>query len=257
MSPPDRKSAPNVQAEQPARVALVTGAARRVGRAVALALAQAGCDVIVHHHRSTTHAREVAARIRDMGRRAECLAADLTAPPAVRDLFLQVDAWFGRLDVLVNNAAVFRRTPFQALDESAFDFHMNANLKAPYLCCLEAGRRMQAAGSGAIVNVTDVAAERPFKNHVPYCVSKAGLVMLTRGLAKALAPDVRVNAVGPGTVLFRDDEDDAARRAVIARIPMGRIGRPEDVAAAVRFLALEAPHTTGQVLLVDGGRSLD
>lgn len=238
-------------------VALVTGAARRVGRAIALELARAGCDVIVHHHRSAADAREVAAQIRGMGRRSECLAADLTNPAAVQALFLQIDALFGGLDVLVNNAAVFRRTPFPALDESAFDFHMDANLKAPYLCCLEAGRRMTAAGSGVIINLTDVAAERPFKNHVPYCISKAGLVMLTRGLAKALAPKVRVNAVGPGTVLFRDDEDDAARKAVIARIPMGRIGRPEDVAAAVRFLALEAPHTTGQVLLVDGGRSLD
>lgn len=240
-----------------APVALVTGGAVRVGRAIALELARAGCDVVVHYRRSRAQAVAVVDAVRALGRRAEALGADLVDPEAIRALFAEVDRRFGRLDVLVNSAAVFRRTPLDALDEAAFDFHVATNLKAPYLCSLEAGRRMTAAGSGAIVNVTDVAAERPFKNHVPYCVSKAGLVMLTRGLAKALAPTVRVNAVGPGTVLFRDDESDDQRRAVIARIPMGRVGTPEDVARAVRFLALEAGHVTGQILLVDGGRSLD
>lgn len=240
-----------------APVALVTGGAVRVGRAIALELARAGCDVVVHYRRSRAQAVAVVDAVRATGRRAEALGADLADPEAIRTLFAEVDRRFGRLDVLVNSAAVFRRTPLDTLDEAAFDFHVATNLKAPYLCSIEAGRRMTAAGSGAIVNVTDVAAERPFKNHVPYCVSKAGLVMLTRGLAKALAPTVRVNAVGPGTVLFRDDESDDQRRAVIARIPMGRVGTPEDVARAVRFLALEAGHVTGQVLLVDGGRSLD
>lgn len=240
-----------------APVALVTGGAVRVGRAIVMELARAGCDVVVHYRRSRAQAVAVVDAVRATGRRAEALGADLADPEAIRTLFAEVDRRFGRLDVLVNSAAVFRRTPLDTLDEAAFDFHVATNLKAPYLCSIEAGRRMTAAGSGAIVNVTDVAAERPFKNHIPYCVSKAGLVMLTRGLAKALAPAVRVNAVGPGTVLFRDDESDDQRRAVIARIPMGRVGTPEDVARAVRFLALEAGHVTGQILLVDGGRSLD
>lgn len=238
-------------------VAMVTGGARRVGRAIVLELARAGFDVVIHYRSSRAQAEELATRIRSQGRRSEALAADLDDPSAIRALFAEVDRRFGRIDLLVNSAAVFRRTPFDTLDETAFDLHVTTNLKAPYLCCLEAGRRMIAAGAGAIVNVTDVAAERPFKSHIPYCVSKAGLVMLTRGLAKALAPHVRVNAVGPGTVLFRDDEPDEERRHVIRRIPMGRIGTPEDVARAVRFLAIEAPHTTGQILLVDGGRSLD
>lgn len=238
-------------------VALVTGGARRVGRAIVLELARAGFDIVVHYRTSQTQSEELAAQVRDQGRRAEALAADLNDPLAIRALFAEVDQRFGRIDLLVNSAAVFRRTPFDTLDEAAFDLHVTTNLKAPYLCSLEAGRRMIAAGSGAIVNVTDVAAERPFKSHIPYCVSKAGLAMLTRGLAKALAPSVRVNAVGPGTVLFRDDESDAERRHVVSRIPLGRIGTPEDVARTVRFLAVEAPHTTGQILLVDGGRSLD
>ncbi len=220
-------------------------------------LAAAGFDVVVHYRRSGAQAAELVEMIRATGRRAHAVAADLEDPAAIRAMFLEIDHVFGRLDLLVNSAAVFRRTPFDMLDEAAFDLHISTNLKAPYLCSLEAGRRMVAAGGGAIVNITDVAAERPFKGHIPYCVSKAGLVMLTRGLAKALAPHVRVNAVGPGTVLFREDESEKQRRNVIARIPMGHIGTPEDVARAVRFLAVDAHHTTGQVLLVDGGRSLD
>jgi pteridine reductase len=237
-------------------VALVTGAAKRVGRAIALELARAGHDIAIHHRASPEEAQSVAAQIRALGRRAVVVHADLVVAGEVAALFRSVDEAFGRLDVLVNCAAVFRRTPVESLTEADFDFHVAANLKAPYLCCLEAAPRMKASGRGCIVNITDVAAERPFRSHVPYCVSKAGLDMLTKSLAKALAPAITVNAVAPGTVLFRDDESDDDRRRVIARIPQGRIGTPEDIARAVRFL-VESPHVTGVTLAVDGGRSLD
>jgi pteridine reductase len=237
-------------------VALVTGAAKRVGRAIALELAQAGHDIAIHHRASPEEAQAVAAEIRALGRRALVVQADLVVATEIATLFRSVDEAFGRLDVLVNCAAVFRRTPVESLTEADFDFHVGANLKGPYLCCLEAVPRMKASGRGCIVNITDVAARRPFGSHVPYCVSKAGLEMLTMALAKALAPAITVNAVAPGTVLFREDESDDDRRRVIARIPQGRIGTPEDIARAVRFL-VESPHVTGVTLAVDGGRSLD
>jgi NAD(P)-dependent dehydrogenase (short-subunit alcohol dehydrogenase family) len=239
------------------RVALVTGAGVRVGRAIALELAAAGCDVAVHHRRSAAAAREVCGQARDLGVRAEAVSADLASAASIEEMFGEIRRLFGRLDILVNSAAVFRRTPVDTLTEEDFDFHVSANLKGPYLCCIHAVRLMREAGGGSIVNIADVAAERPFASHVPYCVSKAGLVMLTRSLAKGLAPAIRVNAVAPGTVLFRDDETREQRDHVVRRIPLGRIGTPEDVARAVRFLCMEAPHVTGAVLPVDGGRGLD
>ena len=236
-------------------VALVTGAAKRVGRAIALELAAAGYDVVVHHRLSRTEASAVVAAAQELGRRAIAISADLTKRGDIAALFEAAWAEFGRLDVLVNSAAVFRRTPPLTLTEADFDFHVETNLKAPYLCSLGAAAIMRPAGAGCIINIADVAAERPMRSYVPYCVSKAGLVMMTRALAKAFAPEIRVNAVAPGTVMFRDDEDEDTRAKIVSQIPLGRIGTPEDIARAVRYLC-EADHVTGAVLPVDGGRSL-
>ncbi len=241
--------------EADAPVALVTGAAKRVGRAIALELAAAGYDLVVHHRSSPADAAAVVTAIQALGRRAIAVAADLTKRGDIATLFDSAWAEFGRLDVLVNSAAVFRRTPPQALTEADFDFHVGTNLKAPYLCSIRAAAIMRETGAGVIVNIADVAAERPMRSYVPYCVSKAGVVMLTRALAKAFAPEIRVNAVAPGTVLFRDDEDEDMRAKIVAQIPRGRIGTPEDIARAVRYLCA-AEHVTGAVLPVDGGRSL-
>jgi pteridine reductase len=228
-----------------------------VGRAIALELSRYDYDILVHYRRSASEAEEVARLLRENRVEAETFGADLSDASAVSAMFGFLRDRFGRLDVLVNSAAVFRRTPIDQMDAEAFDFHVSTNLRGPYLCSIEAERLMRRTGGGSIVNITDVAAQRPFRSHVPYCVSKAGLEMLTRGLAKAFAPLVRVNAVGPGTVLFRPDESEEDRQRVIARIPMGRIGTPEDIASTVSFLCTEAHHITGQVILVDGGRSLD
>jgi len=238
------------------RVALVTGAGRRVGRAIALELVGAGFDLAVHYRTSAADACEVVDIARDMGASAFAVRADLREPSEIASMFDAIRAECGRLDVLVNSAAVFKRTNPDKLSEADLDLHMDVNLKAPYLCSVHAARIMRASGSGKIVNVTDVAAQRPMRNFVPYCVSKAALEMMTRAMAKAFAPEVQVNAVAPGTVLFRDDETPAQRRKVISQIPRGRIGDPADIARVVRFLCDGNDHVTGTVICVDGGRSL-
>ncbi|HOA12593.1 MAG TPA: SDR family oxidoreductase [Myxococcota bacterium] len=244
-----------LESDQPRATALVTGATVRVGLEIALALARSGRDMVLHCRRHDQRAEDAAAAVAATGARAFIVEADLTDQQAVERMFRDIGQMAGGLDILVNSAAVFGFSPPDNLSVADFDHFIDTNLKAPYMCCILARKLMKPGAS--IVNIADVAAERPFRNHVPYCISKAGIVMLTRSLAKAWAPDIRVNAISPGTVLFRDDEDEATRAAVRRRIPMARIGTPEDVAKAVIFLCDNAAHTTGAILQVDGGRSLD
>jgi len=213
-------------------------------------------DVAVHYHNSKSRAAEVVTSLEKKGVRSMAVHADLTKTGDISAMMDEVSASFGGIDVLVNNAAVFRRTPPPELSEDDFDFHMDMNLKAPYLCSIKVAETMRRTGGGCIVNIADIASERPFVNYVPYCVSKAGLVMLTRSMARAFAPKIRVNAVAPGTVLFREDENEETREKIRSRIPRGVTGTPEDVARTVLFLCLDADHVTGAVIPVDGGRSL-
>jgi NAD(P)-dependent dehydrogenase (short-subunit alcohol dehydrogenase family) len=237
------------------RVALVTGAARRVGREIALALAQAGATLAVHANASAREARALAASIRRRGGRAEVFLADLTDPAACSGLVDDVVSRLGRIDVLVNNAAVFERTPVDRPDAAAFDEHMAVNARAVYLLCGAAGRRMARRG-GAIVNLACASAASPWTGWLPYSASKAAVVALTKGYAKALGPRVRVNAVAPGPVLRAPGSNERANRAAAEKTVLGRWGDPKDVAAAVLFLVRDAPFTTGAVLPVDGGRHL-
>lgn len=234
--------------------ALVTGATVRVGLEIALALAESGRDVFVHARNHDDRASRAVSAIQATGRQAWLVTADLTSPEAIQGMFQDIAAITKELGVLVNSAAVFGASDPDDLTQADFDHFIGVNLKAPYLCCAHAKKLMRSGAS--VVNIADVAAERPFSSHVPYCISKSGLLMLTRSLAKAWAPDIRVNAILPGTVLFRDDEDEDLRRRVVSRIPMGRIGNPKDVAEAVVFLTDHACHTTGTTIHVDGGRSL-
>lgn len=237
-----------------ARRALVTGGAVRVGRAIALALGRAGYSVAIHYHASAGAAESAAAALRNDAAKALPLQADLSKPEEVRRLFQRIaDAW-GRLDLLVNNAAVFPRARPGEVRVADWDHVFAVNLRAPFLCAREAARLMGEAG-GAIVNIADVAAFEAWPAYAPYAASKAGLVSLTRSLARAWAPRVRVNAVAPGAVLLPEGTDEEARRAAAGRAALGRVGQPEDVARAVLYLA-EAEYVTGDVLRVDGGAHL-
>jgi len=236
------------------RWALVTGAAKRVGRVIALELADRGANLIVHYHTSAAAAEGTVREIEARGVKAFALGADLGQPAEVERLAREAEARSGGVSVLVNSAANYLRVPFDQLTEAVWDASLDVNLKAPFLLSWHLGRAMRARGGGRIVNLADWAGERPYNDYLPYCISKAGIVCLTKALAKALAPEVQVNAVAPGPVLPPDDLSEAERQAIVRATPLRRLGRPEDVARAVRFLAEEAEFTTGAVWLVDGGR---
>ena len=237
-------------------VALVTGAARRVGRSIALELAAAGCDIALHYHRSRDDADSTARRIADLGRRCERIQADLAAPDAPARVIEAAVTAMGRLDVLVNNAAVFERMSLEEFDLDAWDRTMRVNLSAPAALAAHARAHLAARGRGKIVNVCDIAADRPWPSYLAYSASKAGLVALTRALARALAPQVQVNAVSPGIAEFPEDYDPDTRRRLVEQVPLRRAGSPEDVARTVRFLVQDGDYITGQVIHVDGGRSI-
>ncbi len=237
------------------KVALVTGGAVRVGRAIALGLARRGADVAVGYHRSGAAARAAVREIRALGVGAAAVRADLSRPAEAKRLVAETVRRLGRLDILVNNAALFLRTPVARTTPAQWERLLGVNLGGPFFCSQAAARAMGRRG-GRIINIADVGALRAWPGHVPYGVSKAGLVMLTRGLAAALAPRIQVNAVGPGVVLWPLGFPRAPRRRLAARIPMGRVGDPDDVAAAVCFFATCPAYITGQVLFVDGGASV-
>lgn len=242
------------------RVALVTGAGRRVGRAIALELGARGAAVVVHYRRDAAGAAAVCAELRARGGEALAVAADLADAGACQVLVDQAAAWRGRLDVLVNSAAPFRRLPFldgaDADWEAAWDEALAVVLRAPARLARRAAPHLGARGDaepGVIVNVLDIAAWQAWPSYAHHGAAKAGLAWLTRTLAVALAPRVRVVGVAPGIVDWPDGLDDATRRTLVARVPLGRAGSPGDVAQAVAYLAT-APYVNGTVLVVDGGR---
>ena len=235
------------------RVALVTGSAKRLGRAVALDLARQGADVVVHYRSSEREAREVTAEIEKLGRRSLALAADLASISEIQQIFQKVDAHFGRLDLLVNSAANFLQAEFASTTEKLWDASLNTNLKAVFFCSQAAAPLLKKT-NGAIINFADIGGILGWPGFIPHSISKAGIIMMTRCLAKELAPEVRVNAIAPGTITMPGDppewEADFVKLA-----PLHRSGRPEDIVGAVSYLA-SAKFVTGQVLVVDGGRTL-
>lgn len=237
------------------KVALVTGAARRVGRTIALSLARRGARVIVHYNRSRRDARRLSEEIESsFGREAPALQADLSDGRALSRLAETALRKYGVVHVLVNNASVYERTPFGKTQERAWDLHLDVNLRAPFLLSQILGPAMKRAGEGKIVNIADFSARRPYADYVPYCVSKAGLLALNTALAKALAPEVQVNAILPGPVLLKGGETPRLREAIKNATLLKRLGDPEDVARAALYLIEEADFSTGASLAVDGGR---
>ena len=237
------------------RVALVTGAGRRLGAAIAGGLLDRGMDLALHHHASGDGAQELAALAARHGRRAEIFAADLRDPRAARALPEQVAAKFGRLDVLINSAAVMVRQPVAEVTPDSWDATMDLNLRAAFFCAQGALPALRAA-RGKIVNVADIAGFEPWPEFPVHCISKAGVVMLTKALARALAPDITVNAVAPGAVLLPDEWDEPTRRHFAETTPLKRLGSPSDVVRAVLYLLEGGDYVTGEVIVVDGGRLL-
>ncbi|HEX4641832.1 MAG TPA: 3-oxoacyl-ACP reductase family protein [Candidatus Acidoferrales bacterium] len=236
------------------KVALVTGAAKRIGRSMALRLASEGADVLVNYRGSKSEAEEVAAEIAAMGRRAVAVQADVSRRADVAAMFATVEKEFGRLDILVNNAGMFFSAQFEELTEEQWDRILNTNLKSQFLCCQAAAPLLRRSGQGRIVNFASLGGLLAWPNYTHYCVSKAGVIMLTRCLARALAPDITVNAVAPGTISFKGDAPELAEDFV-RRAPLKRTGTAKDIDDAVVFLA-QSPFITGQVIVVDGGRIL-
>ncbi len=238
------------------KVALVTGAGRRVGRAIALELAARGAKIAVHYRNSKDAADDVVSIIRASGGVASAYRADLTNVLEIQWLARWIEEELGYVDVLVNSASEFFETALATSSDADWDRLMGANVKAPFQTIRRFAPMMVQRGAGHIVNVTDVYARKPLAGHSIYCASKAALWMLTQTLALELAPHVQVNAVAPGTVMFPEDYTQDARESVLRRIPLGREGAPEDIARTVRFLVEEGGYVTGSVITVDGGKEL-
>jgi 3-oxoacyl-[acyl-carrier protein] reductase/pteridine reductase len=232
------------------KVILVTGAARRIGRAIALRLAREGARVAVHYSRSEAEARQTAAEAND----AALFRANLESVDEIGRMFAAVEERFGRLDGLVNNAARFTRIDPLEITEKDWDFIHSVNLKATFFCCQNGARLMRKTGGGRIVNISSLGGIRPWAEHAHYCASKAGVIMLTRALAKAWAPEITVNSVAPGVIPFEDIDERG--RKMIATTPARRGGTPEEIADAVVYFLAASNFITGQILAVDGGLSL-
>lgn len=234
------------------RVALVTGAGRRLGAAIAVGLARAGCDIAVHHHASAEGAEMTAAAVRAAGRRAERFPGDLRDAAVARSLPDRVVQTFGRLDVVVNSAAVIARADLADITPAAWHDTLALNLSAAFFVSQGAAPHLRAR-RGKIINLADLAAFEVWPAYLPLNITKAAVVMLTHGLARVLAPEVTVNAIAPGAILPPDDWPASAREHLVATTPLKRLGAPDDVVAAVLFL-LQSDYVTGIVLPVDGGR---
>jgi len=236
------------------QVALITGGAVRVGRAITLGLAQAGYDIALTWHTSGNEARSVAREVEKLGRRAVAIQGDVSKPEAVEEVASRVRSEFGRLDLLVNNASIFVNTPLLEIEPGEWDRVMEVNLKGPFLMVKATAELLTATG-GRIVNLVDLSAFQPWVEHPHHAVSKAGLLQLTRVMARALAPRVRVNAIAPGAVLLPESYTEDQRRRSRESAALGRLGSPEDVVRTVLFLE-RSDFITGEVIVVDGGRLL-
>ena len=242
------------------KVILVTGGAKRVGAAICRSLHAAGAHIVLHHHSSAQEAENLRVELEALRPQSVlCVQGDLLQRGTARHVVEETLRHFGRLDGLVNNASSFFPTPLDGIDEQQWNDLMGTNLQAPLFLAQAAAAQLRR-NQGAIVNIVDIHAERPLHGHLLYSVAKTGLSGLTRALAQELAPQVRVNAVAPGVIVWPEGvawADEELRRKIIAHTLLKRAGEPEDIARTVKFLLADAPYITGQVINVDGGRSIN
>ena len=237
------------------KVALVTGAGVRIGQAVAVKLGQLGMRLVIHYHHSEEGAKQTIQRLPGKKSRHLVLQADLKDVSAIKELVHKAEKQAGPVSVLVNNAAEFFPTPLFSVAEEEWDHLLALNLKAPFFLSQALGEKMKYSGEGKIINMVDVSAERPWKSFLPYCASKAALISLTKGLARALSPEVQVNGIAPGTVLPPPEHIEMDLTASVENSLLKRIGKVEDIVQAVEYL-LQSDFVTGTILPVDGGRSI-
>ncbi|TVO78460.1 MAG: pteridine reductase [Sedimenticola selenatireducens] len=242
-------------ADQP--VALITGSAQRIGAEIARTLHQSGQDIVLHYRSSAAAAETLKQELENQRSDSVLLIqSDLNATDKLADMIRQIEQWRGRLDILVNNASSFYPTPVDSLNLTQWDDLMGSNLKAPFFLSIAAAPLLKKQ-HGSIINLLDIHAERPMAGHAIYCMAKAGNAMMVKSLARELGPEIRVNGVAPGAILWPDQAlDEQEKDNILSRTQLGRLGTPSDIARTVRFLALDAPYITGQILAVDGGRSV-
>jgi NAD(P)-dependent dehydrogenase (short-subunit alcohol dehydrogenase family) len=238
------------------KVALITGSSDRVGRIIALTLSAKGAKVAIHYYSNEDKALDTQREIERLGSKSMILCSDISQRKDWMDMVNKIKDRWGRIDILVNNAAIFYPTPFFEITDDQWDHFMDTNLRGTFYGCQIIGELMYRKKLGKIINIADVSAQNVWPGYIPYCISKAGVIALTKGLSKVLAPYVTVNAVSPGTVLLaenyiRDEED-----YLISRTPLKRIGTPEDIANTIAFLIEGSDFITGEIINVDGGRSL-
>jgi pteridine reductase len=230
---------------------LITGAARRLGRETAIHLSKAGCKVTVHYNTSREGAESLCAEIS-----CSLVQADFTTLP-VEEVCKRIESETGRIDILINNASSFTHAKWNEVNEQTWDHEIAVNLKVPFFLTKYFGSRMKTNGEGKIINIADIAAEHPYLGYFPYSIAKAGLIAATRGFARALAPEVQVNAIAPGTILPPENMDPKQIEKVIEKIPAHRTGTVQEFLRTVDFLLAGVDYITGQTIVLDGGRSLN
>lgn len=243
------------------KVVLITGAARRIGRSIALRLAAHGAVIAAHYNTGIREARSLKSEIEKQGGEAHLFQADFSFSgrpllPVIQKFLKKIYHETRRIDVLINNASIFYPTPFGKIAEKDWDQFLTVNLKAPFLLAQETGKKMLAQKSGKIINLVDWTGDRPYPDFLPYAISKAGLIAATKGLAKALAPYVQVAGIAPGPILPAEKISPSRRQKAVAHSLLKRYGSPEDIAETVRFLIEDTDFITGSILSVDGGASI-
>jgi NAD(P)-dependent dehydrogenase (short-subunit alcohol dehydrogenase family) len=236
------------------RTVFITGGAKRIGSHLARALAQRGANLVINYRYSSADAQAVVRELRQVGVDALAVPGDVSSAPDVQRMIASALERFGRIDVLINNAAVYFKTPFAHVTESEWDLTLDINLKGSFLCAKAVAEHMRGRGEGKIINFADWAGMRPYPEYLPYCVSKAGVIALTQALAQELAPAVQVNCIAPGPILLPEEMEEDERERVVRATPLKRIGSPEDIVQTVLFLIEGTDFATGGTYLIDGGR---